>query len=218
MGSTPTTFATGYLYAGLGYTTVFDAAIPPLGARHAHEEFHDTPVIDKGFFVLVGNNHYVLDRRGRRAEQLRHFLGWLLHATKGYAIKVVNPGGVEVWKQGGNVMAASTTSCRASASPRGRSWQRLAQAADDSAAAPGARPLQPARDCRGNWATTLDTMKALEGRRAHFTHVQFHSYGGGPDDQGDVPLEGRRPRRLRERPPQPDAWTSARCCSATPRR
>ena len=29
-GSTPTTFATGYLYAGLGYTTVFDAAIPPL--------------------------------------------------------------------------------------------------------------------------------------------------------------------------------------------
>ena len=32
-GSTPTTFTTGYLYAGLGYTSVFDAAIPPLGAR-----------------------------------------------------------------------------------------------------------------------------------------------------------------------------------------
>src|SRR5437764_14942779 len=47
-GSVPSTFATGYLYAGLGYTTAFDAAIPPLGARHAHEEFHDTPVIDKG--------------------------------------------------------------------------------------------------------------------------------------------------------------------------
>src|SRR5437588_8742766 len=59
-GSVPSTFATGYLYAGLGYTTAFDAAIPPLGARHAHEEFHDTPVIDKGFLVLMGNNHYVL--------------------------------------------------------------------------------------------------------------------------------------------------------------
>ena len=34
-GSVPSTFATGYLYAGLGYTTAFDAAIPPLGARHA---------------------------------------------------------------------------------------------------------------------------------------------------------------------------------------
>ena len=30
----------------------------------------------------------------------------------------------------------------------------------------------------GNVATTLDSMRALEGRRAHFTHLQFHSYGG----------------------------------------
>src|SRR5439155_16381159 len=33
-GSVPSTFATGYLYAGLGDTTAFDAAIPPLMARH----------------------------------------------------------------------------------------------------------------------------------------------------------------------------------------
>src|SRR6478672_10033408 len=59
-GSVPSTFATGYLYAGMGYTTAFDAAIPPLSARHSHEEFHDTPIIDKGFFLLFGNNHYVL--------------------------------------------------------------------------------------------------------------------------------------------------------------
>jgi formylmethanofuran dehydrogenase subunit A len=32
----------------------------------------------------------------------------------------------------------------------------------------------------GNWATTLDTMRALDGRRAHFAHIQFHSYGGEP--------------------------------------
>ena len=32
MGSVPSTFATGYKYAGMGYTTAFDAAIPPLGA------------------------------------------------------------------------------------------------------------------------------------------------------------------------------------------
>jgi formylmethanofuran dehydrogenase subunit A len=36
----------------------------------------------------------------------------------------------------------------------------------------------------GNWQTTLDTMRALEGRRGHVTHIQFHSYGGGLDDQG----------------------------------
>jgi len=37
LGSVPSTFATGYKYIGLGYTTAFDAAVPPLMARHAHE-------------------------------------------------------------------------------------------------------------------------------------------------------------------------------------
>src|ERR1700760_3986755 len=36
-GSTPTTFITGYLYAGLGYTTVNEPAVAMLAARHAHE-------------------------------------------------------------------------------------------------------------------------------------------------------------------------------------
>src|SRR5437870_3432804 len=78
-GSVPSTFATGYLYAGLGYTTAFDAAIPPLGARHAHEEFHDTPVIDKGFLVLFGNNHYVLNQiHAKNMERLRAYAPSLL--------------------------------------------------------------------------------------------------------------------------------------------
>src|SRR6516164_7805885 len=101
-GSVPSTFATGCLYAGLGYTTAFDAAIPPLGARHAHEEFHDTPIIDKGFFVLFGNNHYVLKQiAAKNPDRLRAYAAWLLSAAKGYGIKLVNPGGVEVWKEGG---------------------------------------------------------------------------------------------------------------------
>src|SRR5256886_9026763 len=33
-GMTPTTFATGYLYAGMGWTTVNEAAVPNLSARH----------------------------------------------------------------------------------------------------------------------------------------------------------------------------------------
>src|SRR5258708_32777932 len=79
VGSVPSTFATGYLYAGLGYTTVFDAAIPPLGARHAHEEFHDTPIIDKGFFFLFGNNHYAMRQiAAKEWEKLRAYSAWLL--------------------------------------------------------------------------------------------------------------------------------------------
>jgi formylmethanofuran dehydrogenase subunit A len=35
----------------------------------------------------------------------------------------------------------------------------------------------------GNWETTLETMKALEGFGGHITHAQFHSYGGGDADE-----------------------------------
>jgi formylmethanofuran dehydrogenase subunit A len=31
-----------------------------------------------------------------------------------------------------------------------------------------------------SWKTMLETMRALDGRRAHLAHVQFHSYGEGP--------------------------------------
>jgi formylmethanofuran dehydrogenase subunit A len=185
-GSVPSTFATGYLYAGLGYTTAFDAAIPPLGARHAHEEFHDTPIIDKGFFVLFGNNHYVLNEvAANNPEKLRAFCAWLLAAAKGYAIKLVNPGGVEVWKEGGgNVHSLdSPIDYFAKVTPR-QIITALAQTAIDLGLPHPVHIHCNNLGLPGNWTTTLQTMEALEGRRAHLTHIQFHSYGGGPDDQG----------------------------------
>jgi formylmethanofuran dehydrogenase subunit A len=183
-GSVPSTFATGYLYAGLGYTTAFDAAIPPLGARHAHEEFHDTPVIDKGFFVLFGNNHYVLRQiaAGEHAK-LRAYSAWLLGSAKGYAMKLVNPGGVEMWKGGsGNIDDLDQTVEHFGVTPR-QVITALAQTALDLGL-----PHPVHIHCNniglpGNWSTTLGTMQALEGRRAHLTHIQFHSYGGDPNDQ-----------------------------------
>ena len=194
LGSTPTTFATGYLYAGLGYTTVFDAAIPPLGARHTHEEFHDTPVIDKGFYVLVGNNHYVMDRvAAGEHEQLRNFLGHLLHATRGYALKVVNPGGVEVWKQGANLAKSGMTGFddvvpRFNVTPR-QLVREIALCADEMRLPHAVHIHCNGLGVPGNWATTLETMRAVEGSRAHFTHIQFHSYGGTPNDQAAMRSE-----------------------------
>jgi formylmethanofuran dehydrogenase subunit A len=184
-GSVPSTFATGYLYAGLGYTTAFDAAIPPLGARHAHEEFHDTPVIDKGFLVLFGNNHYVLRQvAANDMAKLRAYAAWLLSAAKGYGIKLVNPGGVEVWKEGGGNVTSLDSSVEVfDVTPR-QIITALAQTAMDLGLPHCVHIHCNNLGLPGNWTTTLDTMKALEGRRAHLTHIQFHSYGGGPDDQG----------------------------------
>ena len=58
----PTTFATGYLYAGMGWTTVNEAAVPILSARHTHEELGDMPIVDKTSLLLMANNEIVLDQ------------------------------------------------------------------------------------------------------------------------------------------------------------
>jgi formylmethanofuran dehydrogenase subunit A len=184
-GSVPSTFATGYLYAGLGYTTAFDAAIPPLGARHAHEEFHDTPAIDKGFYLLLGNNHYVMKQIAEKEpERLRAFVGWVLDAAKAYAVKLVNPGGVEMWKCGAdNIHSLDERVDHFGVTPRAI-ITGLAQAAAELKLPHPVHIHCNNLGLPGNWRTTLNTMQALEGRRAHLTHIQFHSYGGEPDDQG----------------------------------
>src|SRR3954469_1303320 len=100
-GTVPTTFTTGYRYAGLGYTTVFDAAVAPLMARHSHSELDDTPCVDGGFFALMGNDEYLLRQieSGER-NRARDYAAWLLGSTGAYAVKIVNPGGIEAWKTG----------------------------------------------------------------------------------------------------------------------
>src|SRR5439155_1307569 len=102
-GITPTTFATGYLYAGMGWTTVNEAAVPLLSARHTHEELHDTPIVDKSCLVLMANNEIVLDliEQGE-VERARHVVAWLIWAAKAYGVKAVNPGGIVNWKFGRN--------------------------------------------------------------------------------------------------------------------
>ena len=185
MGSVPSTFATGYKYAGLGYTTAFDAAVPPLAARHTHEEFEDTPCIDKGFYILMGNNHYVMRAaRDGDDERLRNFTGWLLGAAKAYACKLVNPGGVEVWKQqaSGNVRQIDENVEHFDVTPR-QVIQAVSRAVDALKLPHSVHIHANNLGMPGNWTTTLETMRALEGHRGHMTHIQFHSYGGGEADE-----------------------------------
>ncbi len=185
MGSVPSTFATGYRYAGLGYTTAFDAAVPPLSARHAHEEFEDTPCLDKGFFVLMGNNHYIMKAiQDGEDERLKSFMGWLLNASKGFAPKLVNPGGVEVWKHhaGGNVTGLDHQVDHYGVTPR-QILFKTTQAANQMGLPHPIHIHCNNLGMPGNWRTTLESMEALEGHRGHITHIQFHSYGGGDGDE-----------------------------------
>jgi len=177
-GTLPSTFTTGYRYAGLGYTTVFDAAVAPISARHTHAEFDDTPIVDGGFFVLLGNDEYLLRQvdAGER-DRARDYAAWILGATGGYAIKIVNPGGIQAWKSGQrNLTEIDQTLGASRVTPRAI----LETLADAATALRLPHPIHI--HCNnlgvpGNVETTLNTMRALDGRRAHLTHLQFHSYG-----------------------------------------
>ena len=179
-GSVPSTFTTGYRYAGLGYTTAFDAAVAPLLARHSHAELADTPCLDGGIFVLMGNDEYLLRQieAGER-DRARDYAGWLLQSTGAYAVKIVNPGGIEAWKSGQrNVTGLDDAVSGRKLTPRAI----LETLADATNALRLPHPVHI--HCNnlgvaGNYATTLASMETLAGRRAHFTHLQFHSYGGG---------------------------------------
>ena len=183
-GPVPSTFITGYQYAGLGYTTAMDAAVPPLLARHAHMELADTPCLDKGFYALLGNNHFIMRAIAeRRPERLRAFLAWLLGAVKAYAPKLVNPGGVEVWKQGGgNVASLDDRVPHFDVTPR-QIIGHVARAANELGLPHPVHIHCNQLGMPGNWATTLETMGSLEGQRGHLTHIQFHSYGGGEGEE-----------------------------------
>ena len=190
--SCPSTFVTGYRYAQMGYTTVMEAAMPPLGARHVHEELNDTPIIDKAAFPLFGNNYFVLKYiKEGDMERLKAFVAWLLKATRGYAIKIVNPGGVENWKWGSNVGGLDDLVYNFEVSPR-QIVTSLAQVNEELGL-----PHTIHLHCNnlgvpGNYETTIDTMEAVKGikskqgrdTKVHVVHCQFNALAG--DDWSNV--------------------------------
>ena len=178
-GPTPTTFATGYLYAGMGYTTVVEAAVPVLSAKHTHEELRDTPIVDKACCLLMANNEIVLDLlEAGEMERAKDVVAWLVWAAKAYGVKAVNPGGVTAWKWGGDAKTLASPIPGYDKVTPATIISGLARIVDDLKLP---HPLH--LHCNnlgapGNFETTLETMRLLEGNRAHMAHLQFHAYGG----------------------------------------
>jgi formylmethanofuran dehydrogenase subunit A len=184
--SCPSTFVTGYLYTKMGYTTVFEPAMPPLGAKHVHEELYDTPIVDKAAFTLFGNNHFTLKYvKEKDLEMLKAFIVWLLRTTKAYAVKVVNPGGVENWKWGKNVRSLDDTVLNYDVTPR-EIISSLIKANEELGL-----PHTVHLHCNnlgvpGNYKTTIETMEVAksiqpsEGRKNNFhvVHCQFNALAG----------------------------------------
>jgi formylmethanofuran dehydrogenase subunit A len=186
-GLVPSTFATGYRYSLLGYTTVVEAAAPPLAARHVLSELRDTPIIDKAFLILMGNNQVLFElireSGGAVSQRLRDAIAWWLQATGGYGVKLVNPGGVELWKQSnGEVESLDDQVTSFAVTPR-QVLEAIGGAVHELGLPHPVHIHANNLGVPGNADTTLDTMRTLSGRQTHFAHLQFHSYGGKPGGQ-----------------------------------
>jgi len=181
----PSTFTTGYRYARMGYTTVIEPASPPLKQRHTHHELNDIPIIDKACFPLVGNNWIAMDLLSRGdVEGCAAFLAWLVSATKGYALKVVNPGGIEAWGWGRNVQSLDDQVPGFNITPR--EIIRGLCKANIMLRMPHRLHLHTNRvGVPGNYETTIKTMHAVRDLALgdepilHITHCQFSAYAGG---------------------------------------
>ncbi|WP_407421589.1 tungsten-dependent formylmethanofuran dehydrogenase subunit FwdA [Methanobrevibacter sp.] len=187
--SIPSTFMTGYKYSQMGYTTAMEAAMPPLLARHTHEEFHDTPIIDHAAYPLFGNNWFVMQYLADGdIDKCAAYASWLLRATKGYTIKIVNPGGTEAWGWGGNVHGINDPTPYFGVSGA-EIITGLAEVTEKLRLPHSIHVHCNDLGHPGNWKTTLDSFDLVKGFKPnpafghrkttiHATHVQFHAYGG----------------------------------------
>ncbi|ADQ14390.1 formylmethanofuran dehydrogenase subunit A [Halanaerobium hydrogeniformans] len=184
VGSTvPSSYVTGYRYSLMGYTTVMEAAGPPMKAKHIHEEFNDLPFIDKGFLVLSGNNYFVLKFISENNfEALKNYLGWLINVTGAFALKVVNPGGVEAWKEGKRMRGIHDKGTSFNLSPS-EILLALAKANDELGIPHAIHVHTNDLGTAGNYKTTNETLQLLKDYRVHVTHIQFSSYGKTENDR-----------------------------------
>ncbi len=183
---TPGTLATGYRYVEMGYTAAFEPAMVAANARHAHMEMGDTPILDHGAYVMLGNDELFLQllheggAASKNFAQIRDYVGWTINATKAMGVKVVNPGGISAFKFNQRKLDVDENHVHWQVTPR-RVVHTLARALKELGVPHPLHIHGSNLGVAGNIASTLETIAALEGLPAHLTHVQFHAYGNeGP--------------------------------------
>ncbi|MDR0911383.1 MAG: formylmethanofuran dehydrogenase subunit A [Methanobrevibacter sp.] len=185
--SIPSCPATGYRYSRMGYGTVVEAAVPPLEAKHTHEEINSIPNLDIVPLPLFGNNWFMMEyAKEGKIDELAAFVSYWLKLVKGYGIKIVNPCGGEAWGWGMNVHGVDDPAPYFDVTAR-EVISSLAKA-NEKLGLPHSIHLHP-NDLGhpGNTGTTVESMKIVKdiaknspvrNQTVHMTHVQYHSYDG----------------------------------------
>jgi formylmethanofuran dehydrogenase subunit A len=178
----PSTWETGQRYLQMGYTTCFEPAMLAANARQSHIEMRDTPWLDTGGYVVLGNDRMLLNMIAQRAGQdaINDYVAWMVASSAAMAIKVVNAGGIDAFKYNQRQLNVDEAHPELPVTPRDILWS-LATAAEELGLAHPLHVHCSNLGTPGNIVSTLATLDAIEGRRIHLTHAQYHCYGNqGP--------------------------------------
>ena len=168
---------TGYRYVEMGFTTVVEPAILPINSFLTHLELEKIPMIDKAGLAILGNDSFLLESMHKKKGQnfLNDYVAYTVNSTKCLGLKVINAGGAEFFKKGGetfnldDVVPSYGVTSRDILTSLNKANEELKIK----------HPLHV--HCNnlgvpGNIKTILETIKTAEGRRMHLAHVQFYGY------------------------------------------
>jgi len=172
-----TSEGTGYRYAEMGFTTVVEPAVLPINSFLTHLELEKIPMIDKAGLAILGNDSFLLESMHKKKGQnfLNDYVAYTLNSTKCLGLKVINAGGAEFFKKGGETFNLDDVVPSYGVTSR-QILTALNKANEDLKVK---HPLHV--HCNnlgvpGNIKTILETIKTAEGRRMHLAHVQFYGY------------------------------------------
>ena len=172
-----TSDGTGYRYAEMGFTTVVEPAVLPINSFLTHLELEKIPMIDKAGLAILGNDSFLLESMHKKKGQnfLNDYVAYTLNSTKCLGLKVINAGGAEFFKKGGETFDLDDVVPSYGVTSR-QILTALNKANEDLKIK---HPLHV--HCNnlgvpGNIKTILETIKTAEGRRMHLAHVQFYGY------------------------------------------
>jgi formylmethanofuran dehydrogenase subunit A len=174
----PGTWETGRRYLQMGYTTCIEPAMLPANARQSHAEMQDTPGLDTGGYVVLGNDRMLLRMiaQGAPQEQINDYVGWMVASSSALAIKVVNAGGIDAFKFNQRKLDVDEYHPQWPLTPRDI-LRTLSRSAEELGLAHPLHVHCSNLGVPGNIESTLATIDAVEGRRIHITHAQYHCYG-----------------------------------------
>jgi formylmethanofuran dehydrogenase subunit A len=164
-------------YLKMGYTTVFDAAMSTLFSRLTRSDLSQMPGIDRGAFTVMGDHvllHQAVDSGDDAA--LRDAIGWLLQVSGGYAVKLVNPGGGLAHKNHQAAPHLDDPIGNGKVTQR-QFIQKMVCVVNDMLLPHPVHLHAGFLGVPGNSVSFCDTVRSLEGRRAHLCHIQFYCYG-----------------------------------------